>query len=141
LIISVYNDPTLIEKQDTMPIQSEVREQVLIVRPIDSLNKVCATEFEEFIQSEMDEGFRLVVFDFSQLSQVSSEGLLVILKLINELRKIGGEVMVAGLNSKVRVIFNVSGIFTLLEESEDVDAAIARLLAQPRPTADEEAPE
>jgi anti-anti-sigma factor len=124
-----------------MPIQSEVREQVLIVRPIDSLNKVCATEFEEFIQSEMDEGFRLVVFDFSQLSQVSSEGLLVILKLINELRKIGGEVMVAGLNSKVRVIFNVSGIFTLLEESEDVDAAIARLLAQPRPTADEEAPE
>jgi anti-anti-sigma factor len=89
----------------------------------------------------MDEGFRLVVFDFSQLSQVSSEGLLVILKLINELRKIGGEVMVAGLNSKVRVIFNVSGIFTLLEESEDVDAAIARLLAQPRPTADEEAPE
>jgi len=141
LIISVYNDPTLIEKQDTMPIQSEVREQVLIVRPIDSLNKVCATEFEEFIQSEMDEGFRLVVFDFSQLSQVSSEGLLVILKLINELRKIGGEVMVAGLNSKVRVIFNISGIFTLLEESEDVDAAIARLLAQPRPTADEEAPE
>lgn len=141
MIISVYNDPTLIEKQDTMPIQSEVREQVLIVRPIDSLNKVCATEFEEFIQSEMDEGFRLVVFDFSQLSQVSSEGLLVILKLINELRKIGGEVMVAGLNSKVRVIFNVSGIFTLLEESEDVDAAIARLLAQPRPTADEEAPE
>ncbi|MEY4211488.1 MAG: hypothetical protein RLZ92_1869 [Pseudomonadota bacterium] len=124
-----------------MPIQSEVREQVLIVRPIDSLNKVCATEFEEFIQSEMDEGFRLVVFDFSQLSQVSSEGLLVILKLINELRKIGGEVMVAGLNSKVRVIFNISGIFTLLEESEDVDAAIARLLAQPRPTADEEAPE
>ena len=124
-----------------MPIQSEVREQVLIVRPIDSLNKVCATEFEEFIQSEMDEGFRLVVFDFSQLSQVSSEGLLVILKLINELRKIGGEVMVAGLNSKVRVIFNVSGIFTLLEESEDVHAAIARLLAQPRPTADEEAPE
>ncbi|MEY4208196.1 MAG: hypothetical protein RLZZ20_1348 [Pseudomonadota bacterium] len=124
-----------------MPIQSEVREQVLIVRPIDSLNKVCATEFEEFIQSEMDEGFRLVVFDFSQLSQVSSEGLLVILKLINELRKIGGEVMVAGLNSKVRVIFNVSGIFTLLEESEDVDAAIARLLAQPRPTADEESPE
>ncbi len=124
-----------------MPIQSEVREQVLIVRPIDSLNKVCATEFEEFIQSEMDEGFRLVVFDFSQLSQVSSEGLLVILKLINELRKIGGEVMVAGLNSKVRVIFNISGIFTLLEESEDVDAAIARLLAQPRPTADEESPE
>ena len=141
MIISVYNDPTLIEKQDTMPIQSEVREQVLIVRPIDSLNKVCATEFEEFIQSEMDEGFRLVVFDFSQLSQVSSEGLLVILKLINELRKIGGEVMVAGLNSKVRVIFNISGILTLLEESEDVDAAIARLLAQPRPTADEEAPE
>jgi anti-anti-sigma factor len=72
-----------------MPIQSEVREQVLIVRPIDSLSRACAAEFEEFIQSEMDEGIRKVVFDFSQLAQVSSEGLLVILKLINELRKSG----------------------------------------------------
>ena len=124
-----------------MPIQSEVREQVLIVRPIDSLNRTCANEFEEFIQSEMDEGFRLVVFDFSQLAQVSSEGLLVILKLINELRKSGGEVIVTGLNSKVRVIFNVSGIFTLMEETEDVDAAIAKLLSQQQPTTDEEMPE
>ncbi len=124
-----------------MPIQSEVREQVLIVRPIDSLNKACANEFEEFLQNEMDEGFRLVVFDFSQLAQVSSDGLLVILKLINELRKIGGEVIIAGLNSKVRVIFNVSGIFTLMEESEDVDSAIARLLTQQEPTTDEETPD
>lgn len=124
-----------------MPIQSEVREQVLIVRPVDSLNKACAAEFEEFIQSEMDEGFRLVVFDFSQLAQISSEGLLVILKLINELRKSGGEVMVAGLNSKVRVLFNVSGLFTLMEETDDVDSAITKLLAQQQPTADEEAPE
>jgi anti-anti-sigma factor len=124
-----------------MPIQSEVREQVLIVRPIDSLNKACAHEFEEFLQNEMDEGFRLVVFDFSQLAQVSSDGLLVILRLINELRKIGGEVVVAGLNSKVRVIFNVSGIFTLMEESEDVDAAIALLLEQQAPTADADAPD
>lgn len=124
-----------------MPIQSEVREQVLIVRPTDSLNKACANEFEEFLQNEMDEGFRLVVFDFSQLAQVSSDGLLVILKLINELRKIGGEVVVTGLNSKLRVLFNVSGLFTLMEESDDVDAAIARLLAQQEPTVGEEAPE
>ncbi|MEY3719595.1 MAG: hypothetical protein RL618_114 [Pseudomonadota bacterium] len=124
-----------------MPIQSEVREQVLIVRPIDSLSRACAAEFEEFIQSEMDEGIRKVVFDFSQLAQVSSEGLLVILKLINELRKSGGEVIVTGLNSKVRVIFNVSGIFTLMEETEDVDAAIAKLLSQQQPTTDEEMPE
>ena len=121
-----------------MPIQSEVRDQVLIVRPIDSLNKVCAKEFEEFIHSEMDEGFRLVVFDFSRLLQVSSEGLLVILKLINDLRKTGGEVVVAGLNSRVRVLFSASGIFTILEESEDVEAAIARLLEQSPPSINKE---
>jgi len=124
-----------------MPIQSEVREQVLVVRPEDSLNKACVKEFEELIQSEMDEGFRMVVFDFSQLTQISSEGLLMILKLINELRKSGGEVIVAGLNSKVRILFNVSGIFTLLEETEDVDTAITRLLEQQPPTEDEETPE
>jgi len=118
-----------------------VREQVLVVRPEDSLNKACVKEFEELIQSEMDEGFRMVVFDFSQLTQISSEGLLMILKLINELRKSGGEVIVAGLNSKVRILFNVSGIFTLLEETEDVDTAITRLLEQQPPTEDEETPE
>ena len=124
-----------------MPIQLEVREQVLVVRPEGSLNKACVKEFEELIQSEMDEGFRLVVFDFSQLTQISSEGLLVILKLINKLRKSDGEVIVAGLNSKVRILFNVSGIFTLLEETEDVDTAISRLLEQPPPITDEETPE
>ncbi len=120
-----------------MPIHSEVRDNVLIVRPINSLNKACASEFEEFLQNEIDEGFRLVVFDFAKLSQVSSDGLLVILKLMNELRKIGGEVVVTGLSSNVRVIFKASGLFTLLEESDDVDAAIARLLAQQDSSLDE----
>ncbi len=121
-----------------MPIHSEVRDNVLIVRPINSLNKACASEFEEFLQNEIDEGFRLVVFDFAKLSQVSSDGLLVILKLMNELRKIGGEVVVTGLSSNVRVIFKASGLFTLLEESDDVDAAIAHLLAHQDSSLDED---
>lgn len=110
-----------------MPIQSEVHKNILVVRPTDALNKASASEFEEFLQNEMDEGFRHVIFDFSQLSQVSSDGLLVMLKLISEIRKIGGDVIVTGLKSKVRVIFSVSGMFTLLEETEDLETAIARL--------------
>lgn len=110
-----------------MPIQSEVHKNILVVRPTDSLNKACASEFEEFLQNEMDEGFRYIIFDFSQLSQVSSDGLLVVLKLISEIRKIGGDVIVSGLQSKVRVIFSVSGMFTLLDETEDLETAIARL--------------
>jgi len=110
-----------------MPIQSEVHKNILVVRPTDALNKASASEFEEFLQNEIDEGFRYVIFDFSQLSQVSSDGLLVMLKLIGEIRKIGGDVIVTGLKSKVRVIFSVSGMFTLLEETEDLETAIARL--------------
>lgn len=113
-----------------MPIKSEIRQQVLIVRPVDSLNKASKDEFEEFLLNEIDEGFRLVVFDLSELHHVSSDGLLVMLKLINDLRKIGGEVVVTGLNSNIRVIFNVSGLFTLLDETEDIDSAITSLLAQ-----------
>ena len=110
-----------------MPIQSEVHKNILIVRPVETLTKACAGEFEEFLQNEIDEGFRYVIFDFSQLSQVSSDGLLVLLKLINEIRKIGGEVLVTGLKSKVRVIFSVSGMFTLLEETEDLESAIEQM--------------
>ena len=110
-----------------MPIQSEVHKNILIVRPVETLTKACAGEFEEFLQNEIDEGFRYVIFDFSQVSQVSSDGLLVVLKLINEIRKIGGEVLVTGLKSKVRVIFSVSGMFTLLEETEDIESAIEQM--------------
>ena len=110
-----------------MPIQSEVHKNILIVRPVETLTKACAGEFEEFLQNEIDEGFRYVIFDFSQVSQVSSDGLLVVLKLINEIRKIGGEVLVTGLKSKVRVIFSVSGMFTLLEETEDLESAIEQM--------------
>ena len=124
-----------------MPIQSEVHENILIVRPVETLNKACASEFEEFLQNELDEGFRHVIFDFSHLSQVSSDGLLVILKLINEIRKIGGEVLVTGLKSKVRVIFSVSGMFTLLEETEDLESAIAQLTEAQDPSVKEKSSE
>ncbi len=110
-----------------MSIQSEVRNQILIVRPLDRLTKVNTREFEEFLLNALDEGFRNVIFDFSQLSLMSSEGLLTILNLIKEIRSKGGEVVSVGFKPKVRPLFAVSGMFALLEESEDLPAAINHL--------------
>jgi anti-anti-sigma factor len=97
------------------------------VRPLDRLTKVNTREFEEFLLNALDEGFRNVIFDFSQLSLMSSEGLLTILNLIKEIRSKGGEVVSVGFKPKVRPLFAVSGMFALLEESEDLPAAINHL--------------
>ena len=110
-----------------MSIQSEIGDKIFIVRPIDSLNKAGADEFEELIRSEMDEGIKHVVFDLSQMAHSSSDGLRAILRMTDELMGAGGGSFVIGLNPQMRSVFDVSGLFMLVEEADDLDSAIRQL--------------
>lgn len=110
-----------------MSIQSEIRDKIFIIRPIDSLNKAGAEEFEELIRSEIDEGIKYVVFDLSQMAHSSSDGLRAILRMTDELMAVGGGSFVVGLNPQLRSVFNVSGLLMLIEEADDLDSAISQL--------------
>ena len=108
-----------------MSIQTEIRGQILIIRPEGSLNKAISSELEELLKNELDEGFRLIVFDFSKLFQISSDGLRVILHMVNEIRSLGGDVAVTGMAEQVEQALGVSGFFKLIEPFDEIEKLIS----------------
>ena len=106
-----------------MPIQTEIRGPILIIRPEGSLNKAISSELEELLTNELDEGFRQIVFDFSLI-----DGLRVVLHLVNEVRSLDGDVVVTGMLEQVETALEVAGFFKLIDFFPDIDTAIESLL-------------
>jgi anti-anti-sigma factor len=92
------------------------------------LNKAISSELEELLTNELDEGFRQIVLDFSLINQISSDGLRVILNLVNEVRSLDGEVVVTGMLEQVETALEVAGFFRLIESFRDIDTAMESLL-------------
>ncbi|NDC10176.1 MAG: anti-sigma factor antagonist, partial [Oxalobacteraceae bacterium] len=56
-----------------MLIQSESHENLVIVRPQGDISKSAAAELNELLDTAIDDGARLMVFDCSGLSHISSD--------------------------------------------------------------------
>ncbi len=65
-----------------MLIQSESHDNLVIVRPHGDISKSAAAELDELLDAAIDDGARLMVFDCSGLSHISSDGLKVLLKTL-----------------------------------------------------------
>lgn len=107
-----------------MSIHTEIRDQILIVRPSGNVSKPVAVELEEQMSSAMDEGVIYMVFELSSLTQISSEGLRTILKTVKALREVNGLVAVVGVSDQVRGVFEVGGFFALLDEFDNLEEAL-----------------
>lgn len=107
-----------------MPILTEIRDQILIVRPSGNVSKPVAAELEELLRAAIDDGMNYMVFELSGLTQISSEGLRTILNTVKALRDARGLVAIVGLGDQVRGVFEVGGFFALLDEFDTLDEAI-----------------
>lgn len=107
-----------------MSIHTEIRDQILIVRPSGNVSKPVAAELEELLSSAIDEGVTCMVFELSSLTQISSEGLRTILNTVKALRDAQGLVAVVGVGDQVRGVFEVIGFFALLDEFDNLDEAL-----------------
>ncbi len=108
-----------------MAIHTEMREAVFIVSPCGEFSKNIAAEMREILSAALDDGVTKMVFDFSGLSRISSDGLRVILESIKKLRNFKGRGAIVGLEDRVRAVFEVGGFFTLLDEFDTIELAIA----------------
>lgn len=107
-----------------MTIHTEIRGQVLIVRPSGDINKMAASELHELLDGAIAEGATRLVFDFSILSHISSDGLRVILKAIQEVQSRKGQVVLAEMGEQVRGVFEASGFLGLIKEFTELEAAV-----------------
>jgi anti-anti-sigma factor len=110
-----------------MNIQTNMLDDILVLRPLGRLDRSSAPELEEQVHGALADDIRRIVFDFSRVDHMSSDGLRVVLNTGNRLRALHGRFAVAGLGSDVRALFDVSGVFSLYSGFETLDQALAYL--------------
>ena len=116
-----------------MSIQIENRGPIVIVRPTGNVSKPVTEELAELLENAMDEGVNLMIFDFSEMSQISSDGLRVVLNAVRRLHSQQGQAAFAAVDVQVRALFEAGGFFQLLEAFDDVEQAIASFDGDRRP--------
>ena len=107
-----------------MSIHTEIRDEILVVRPSGNVSQPVAAELEELLSAAMDDGVTCMVFELSSLTQISSEGLRTILNTVKALRVAHGLVAIVGISDQVRSVFEVGGFFALLDEFDHLDEAL-----------------
>jgi anti-sigma B factor antagonist len=106
---------------------SEPRGNDLIVVPGNPINHINADNFEARLLSSVAEasadGLRLII-DFRSVAYMSSVGLRVLMRALNEARKNSVEMLIANLGDTMREIFEISRFDKLLPVYDSLEAAI-----------------
>lgn len=82
-----------------------------------------APQFEEAVQSVIDEGQHKIIVDCRKLTYISSAGLGVFMGFIEEVRELDGDIKICGLSEKVKQPFEILGFESLYDFCPDVEGA------------------
>ncbi|MGV3653866.1 MAG: STAS domain-containing protein [Noviherbaspirillum sp.] len=119
-----------------MEIQSEMHENILILRPFGRLDRAGARHLDEMARAGMEDGSSRMAIDFSQTEAISSDGLRSVLGAGTGLRARQGEIALAGLKPELRALFSLSGMLALFGAFDSLDQALEHLRShQPGPAA------
>ncbi|HHU28609.1 TPA: anti-sigma factor antagonist [bacterium] len=67
--------------------------------------------------------FNYVIMDFSAVSFIDSAGIGFILGRYNQLKDYGGKLIVCGVNGYCNRIFNIAGMWKIIERCQDLSTA------------------
>lgn len=88
------------------------------------LDGVNSDDINKYIASILDKGRRNVIFDFSDVSFLSSAGLRVLLINQKKMTAAGGEIAIFKITSNIREVFRLSGflkIFRIIENEDEFE--------------------
>jgi len=109
-----------------MKIETSKKENVTVVKVDGRLDMTTFSVLEKRLATEIDEGARQLVVDFSNLVYISSVGLRILLKTAKKLDKLEGQFRLCSLKKEIRKIFDIAGFSGIL----NIDASLEDSLAQ-----------
>jgi anti-sigma B factor antagonist len=86
------------------------RGDTVVVRVKGEFDLTCKHEFEFAVRGVMDQGFRSLVLDLSQLSFIDSTGLSYVLELWSQCRRKGSDYCVVKAPDEVHQVFESTGL-------------------------------
>lgn len=104
------------------------RENVLIVRLKGELDHHEAGSLREKWQENLSSGmFKHVILNLEEVNFMDSSGIGVLLGRYKEIASLGGELVVCSVNSSIKRIFDMSGLFKIIRLAENEQYALDSL--------------
>ena len=102
----------------------DTEDEFAVIRLDGAVDAHTAPQFEEAVQSVIDEGRFKIIVDCSKLTYISSAGLGVFMGFIEEVREEeGGDIKICGLSEKVKQPFEILGFESLYHFCPDTESA------------------
>ena len=109
----------------TMNIAESRQGNTLVVAPSGRIDSQTSPTFDRHLAAIIDRGDTRLIIDLAGLEYISSTGLSAFLSAAKKIRAAGGSMALAGLNSRIRLVFEMSGFLRLFPIYANVDAAVA----------------
>lgn len=97
----------------------------LVIAPVGRLDSNTSPVLDRYLTAAIGRGDTRLVLDFSGVEYISSTGLSALLAAAKKLRATNGRIALAGLNARVRTVFEMSGFLRLFPTFADTAAASA----------------
>ena len=107
-----------------MDIQSQEKNQALVISLAGSFDALTADQARNAIGAQIDAGQQRIVLDLSQVDFMSSAGVRVILEMLKSARGTGGDLRLAAARSSVKQTLEISGLVRVLKTYPSVAEAV-----------------
>ena len=105
--------------------QSRQDNGVLVVRSDGQLIVGNRHELKDLVQNALATGERKFLLDFSRTGYIDSSGLGALVTIARQVRELGGELRLAGLNDDLRSLFELTKLDTLFSIAETPAQALS----------------
>ena len=106
---------------------SEIRDGVIIVRPVGRIDSVSSKDFEEKAVAHIETTSPRIVLDLAKLDYISSAGLRVILTAAKKAKALGGALTLCSVQPGVHEVLVISGFVSLLGIHTGLEEAFSAL--------------
>jgi anti-anti-sigma factor len=101
------------------------RNGVTVVSVGENLDATTSAEATAYFGAEIEKGHANLVIDMSSVTYLSSAGLRVMLTTLQQARKAGGDVRLAGTRDKIRQVMDMTGFLRIIKTFPAADQAVA----------------
>lgn len=102
-----------------------IANNALVVKFIGDVDNLVSESYKNKLDTIITENkFKKVIMDFSNVTFIDSSGLGLILGRYNQLRKINGSLYACGVNKQTEKIFNIAGIWTIIDKYDNINSVL-----------------